>query len=261
MSRWRKASPRRRTPQVIAACVALLLLSGCVKYQEEWTFARNGSGTLRIMCEPSKQWMDRHQEDHWRATANLFIPAYPALSQTCARAGLTIQQCKYETVGGRPHIDIVIAFPSLRNVARCPLFADRTIQWQQSRFSASVLYVLRAYPEHLSYLRGTLLDKEWFSDGTIEVRMVFPGRVLRADGAQRDGCAVVATHSFDKLAQGANLSIYVMARTGYPWLWVTLGVLVVAGTGGWFAVRLWRRRHPPAPREWQPGQIKIETHC
>jgi len=249
-----------RARELAAALAVVSVLGGCVKYEEEWTFTRHGSGTVRITCEPSADWMKLHRARDWWSTADLFLPPYQALSQACAQAGLKVEKCLYETRGGRPHVSILISFPSLRNAARCSLFSDRVLQWRQGRFSATALNELRAYPAHLAQMRGTLLGKEWFADGSVEIRMVFPGRVVSAEGARRTGRTAVATMSLNDLGQGRNLCMMVTARTVYPWGWFLPLTLFPFGGAAWFAARWWKRGRPQS-RQWQPGDVKIETQC
>lgn len=258
--------PRRRwlparAVRLVACLCAVACLCSCIKYAEEWTFSRRGSGTVRITCEPSPAWLKLSRASDWWASSNIFIPSYAALSQSCARAGLTVSQCRYETHDGKPRVDIVIDFPSLRNVAQCSLFADRTLQWRQARFTSTVLYSLRAYPDQLSHLQGSLLRKDWFADATVEIRMTFPGRVLAVEGAQRLGRSVVVRTTLNDLAQGKDISIFATARTGYPWGWVIVMLVALLVTGAWIGWRILTRRRPPPPAVWQPGQVNFETQC
>ena len=60
------------------------------------------------------------------------MPPYVVLSQSCAQAGLELRQWSMRSRRGMTALALRITFPSLRAVARCPLFGERIVQWRAS---------------------------------------------------------------------------------------------------------------------------------
>jgi len=54
--------------------IAVFLLSSCLHYREEWNLEKNGSGTVRITCEPSPNWQNYTKISNWQMASALFLP-------------------------------------------------------------------------------------------------------------------------------------------------------------------------------------------
>jgi hypothetical protein len=203
---------------IILACI--LLFTGCVKYTEEWTFDRLGRGTIRITCEPSEEWKMNAQSTNWLHTVQFFIPPYHSLSQECARSGLRILECTVHRT--EPLITIVFAFDRLQQVSRCSLFADRLLQWRwgYKRRSMTFLHKLHTTASILPTANGHRWHPDWLTDGSVELRIAFPGNVTEVEGAELEDKYVVRRTSLTELFDNDSLLIMVSARKPFPWFLV-----------------------------------------
>ncbi len=237
------------TSRLTSLFLAGLLLCGCLDYREEWRFNEDGQGSVRITCEPSPHWRKYARATNWLEAATLFLPPYRALSQSCARAGIRIDRCRFETREGKPRIDLLISFDSLRNVARCNLFADRLLQWSRNRRTVTLLHRLRP-PGPLLAAGAGLLDDNWLSDGSFEVRTIFPGRVIECSGAERKGRAAILRLPLTEVADGRGITIMATARTAYPLILriavpaLALALVCAAGALLWNLYK--KKRSPPS---------------
>jgi len=238
-----------RGPQLSALCGLALLVTGCVRYVEEWRFARDGSGELMVTCAVPFDVPPRGADTSDSDPLGTLMPPYVAVSQSCAQAGLELRQCSVRSRRGMTALALRIAFPSLRAVARCPLFAERVLQWRASGRTATVMYEINGRPWDVPDAApetGVLASRP----SSLEVRLRFPGRVLSAQGAERHGRLAVFRTTLPALARQPHVAILVTARTRPPWWpWLLTGAVGVIATAG-VAVAIMRRyrsRKSPAP--------------
>mgnify|MGYP001206705055 CR=1 FL=1 len=226
-----------------------LLAAGCVRYVEEWRFARDGSGEIVVTCEVP---FDLPTQGADTSAAELFgtlMPPYVVLSQSCAQAGLELRQWSMRSRRGMTALALRITFPSLRAVARCPLFGERIVQWRASGRTATVMYEVNGRPWDVPEAApetGVLASRP----SSLEVRLRFPGRVLSARGAERNGRLAVFRTTLPALARQPRIAILVTARTRPPlWPWLLAVAMGLAATiAGVIAIaRLHRSCKPSAP--------------
>jgi len=195
-------------------------LSGCIHYSEEWHFNQNGSGSIQIICEPSPSWIEHAAATNWFQAALLFIPPYKSISQDFARAGVKIVHCKFTTQKGKPKIDMLVNFDSLSSIARTSLFSDRRLQWRKKLYSVTLLHHLST-KRPLGKAELASLDDGVLSDAKFDLKMFFPGRVIKVNGAQKKGNCVFINANLKNLAMGNPITITATARIAYP-LWFKL---------------------------------------
>ncbi|MCK5852498.1 hypothetical protein KAH27_05655 [bacterium] len=205
--------------------IITILLSSCIKYSEIWRFNKNGSGTLRIICEPSPDWLKHSGATNWFQATLLFIPPYKSLSQEFARAGVKINHCKFVTIKGKPRVDMLIAFDSLANISRTSLFSDRLLKWRKRRFKVTLLHRLST-KRPLGNVEMASLDDGILADATFDVKMYLPGRIISAQGAKKKKNCVYVNADLADLAMGNAITISATARTGYP-LWIKLMIALI----------------------------------
>ncbi len=205
--------------------IITLLLSSCIRYREIWRFNKNGSGTVRIICEPSPDWLKYSGATNWFQATLLFIPPYKSLSQEFARAGVKFNHCKFVTIKGKPRVDMLIAFDSLTSISRTSLFSDRLLKWRKRRFKVTLLHRLST-KRPLGKVEMASLDDGILSDATFDVKMYFPGRVISAQGAKKKENYVYVNANLSELAMSNAITISATARTGYP-LWIKLMIALI----------------------------------
>ncbi len=233
--------------RALISVAAMAVLAGCVDYREEWRFEPGGAGRVRIECQPSAAWRAAHEADEWHAAAKLFMPPFHSLSQVCARAGVRIERCRFEYRARRgvPRMELVLAFDTLQQIARCGLFAERELQWRRSGGVVTLLHRLHAYPSHITPPRDGLMHPAWFADGSVTVDTYMPGRVLRAEGALRKGRVVTASTTLNDMARGEGIVMLLQARVRHPWWWwavCALAAVVCASMLAWLVFTRMRRR-------------------
>jgi len=204
--------------------IFISLLSGCIRYSEVWRFNKNGSGTVRITCEPSSEWRAHAGATNWIQAAILFIPPYKSLSQEFARVGVKINHCKFTTSKGKPRVDMLISFNSLTSITRTSLFSDRLLQWRKKPFKVTLFHQLST-KRRLGKAELASLDDGILSDATFDVKMFFPGRVINVNGAKKKKNCVYVNANLAKLALGDTITIIATARTGHP-LWFKLILII-----------------------------------
>ncbi|RLD10083.1 MAG: hypothetical protein DRI44_06960 [Chlamydiae bacterium] len=207
------------------------LLSGCIRYSETWRFNENGSGTVRIICEPSPEWLKHSGATNWFQSVLLFIPPYKSLSQEFARVGVKFKHCKFATKKGKPYVDMLIAFNSLTSISRTSLFSDRLLQWRKKPFKVTLLHQLST-KRPLGKAEMASLGDNLLADAAFDVKMYFPGRVISVEGAKKKGNCAFINANLAKLAMGKAITISATARTGYSlWFKIMLAtmILIVAG--------------------------------
>jgi hypothetical protein len=213
--------------QYLFIFIFISLISGCIRYSEEWHFNKNGSGTVRIICEPSDRWLEHAGASNWVQSAILFIPPYKSLSQEFARVGVKINHCKFTTKKGKPRVDMLISFNSLTSIARTSLFSDRLLQWRRKPFKVTLLHRLST-KRRLGKAELASLDDGILSDATFDVKMFFPGRVINVQGAKKNDNCVYVNADLSKLATGDSITIIATARTGYPfWFKLILSISII----------------------------------
>jgi hypothetical protein len=202
-----------------------MILAGCVQYTEEWTFDRDGRGTIRITCEPSEQWKENTQSTNWLHTVQFFIPPYRSLSQECARAGLRILECTVHRT--EPLITIVFAFDRLQQVSGCSLFADRLLQWRwgYNRRTMTFLHKLHTTASILPTVNGHRWHPDWLTDGSVELRIALPGIITDVEGAELIDEYVVRRTTLTELFDHDSLLIMATARKPFPWFLIVCIVL------------------------------------
>ena len=229
--------------RVLAAVLLGLALAGCVHYREDWQFARDGSGIVRISC---RQLTDVQPRDARDATPPQYQPYFDAISQQCARASLRFEQQERQSAG---LYRAQIWFPSLRAAAQCPLFSGRVLQWSAQRGRARVLHVIREWPAGVA---GIAPGIEMLHTATpiFEWHMRFPGRVISATGCEAHGRTTQLIVPGDRIAGAPQISMLVVAHTRMTWwewlLWLTAALAVLAAGAMFVRLLLRRRRGPPA---------------
>jgi len=214
--------------RLLSLIIITLLLSSCIRYSEVWRFNKNGSGTVRIICEPSPDWLKHSGATNWFQAALLFIPPYKSLSQEFGRVGVKFEHCKFVTIKGKPRVDMLIAFDSLTSISRTSLFSDRLLQWRKRPFKVTLLHRLST-KRPLGKAEMASMDDGILSDATFDVKMYFPGRVISVQGAKKKKNYVYVNADLAKLAMGNAITISATARTGYP-LWFKILVTMIIFT-------------------------------
>jgi len=246
---------RKSVPKYFIFIIAIMLC-GCIHYREDWDFEKNGSGSVHISCEPSKNWQKYAKISNWEAAATLLLPNYSAISQMCARAGVTIEQCKYRKQSGKPKIDIILSFKSLRSLAKCNLFSDRILQWHKSGKTISYFYKLLLNQSHFAAGKSSFVDRNWLADGLIEFSANFPGKVAKVKGAERKGKKISLAFPASFLVDNSEITISATIKTVPPvfrWF-LFISVLIVFLILSLFFLYKWFKRFPdPPPKEKKPG--------
>jgi hypothetical protein len=228
----------------------VFVLSGCFHYSEHWRFDSQGAGTVSIRCHPAGTWLQMESPTQWLAGVRLFMPPYKALSQSCARVGVRVTRCRVETDDGVPRVEVQLAFPSVSHVARCPLFADRNLQWRANRFTAALLYRVPALPGQFAGAPLFAGEEETLRTATFDLAMEFPGRVIEVSGARRRGKLVSLALPFDAFVASNGVAVVATTSIALPWWYWTAGAIVVVVAVGlsllWFMNRA--RRHANTTR-------------
>jgi hypothetical protein len=182
---------------------------------------------VTIRCRPAGNWLAPSSTTQWLAGVKLFMPPYHALSQACARAGLSLTRCRLTTEAGVPRIELVMTFPSLMHASRCTLFADRQLQWHANRYSVTLLHRIPALPAQFADAPLFAHERDTLHAGTFGLRMVLPGRVTAVEGAQRQGNAIMLALPFDAFAASNGVAVTATARVRLPWWYWGAGCAVV----------------------------------
>lgn len=235
--------PSARISSLCLPLVAAALLAGCVKYTEQWEINEAGGGSVRITCEPTAAWKRQFGQKNWKQTAALFLPSYQALSQECVAAGVRLNRCRYETRFGRPRVELAIAFDTIARLERMAFFRDRILACQLNGGILLFLHRLRTAPAASWAAGDDLTSSANLADGLVEWRVKFPGRVLKASGADASGSVITARRSLREALSGRDIMFTATARTRplMPWwvdlLLVLLALIVLAFGIRWIASR------------------------
>jgi hypothetical protein len=182
----------RRTIYAAALCGCLVMVAGCISYEQHITFESDGSG--RVVLDT---WVDYFDNDEGGDQA-VGEKTAPEIGEELAPAfaglkGVTIEEnwtkVEGEEDNRREHTRLVLTFDKVERLNGRGVFENQKLSFKKKGKEFAFTQVIRNeqkeetedYAEESEELARTL-----FEDYTLTYTVVMPGRVTDADGAVGD---------------------------------------------------------------------------
>ena len=226
----------------ILALAALMVLTACFDYRENWVFDKAGNATVHIVCSLSQEFLKKNPEITLEEERLLLAPFWPtnALPHSVALLSRGII-----TSNSHVALDIRLKGP-VRDLAAAPFFKRRVINFadQKKGLTFFCRFDLGGDSANLPY------------DGTAEFSYVFPGEIEKAN-LPFVGRKLVKRYKLSDLSNEKQLFFTASCRYPdfLPWketLYVVLCFLAFFLFSLLYRERLKRAPRDPAPI---PGDI------
>lgn len=193
----------------------LVLIAGCISYEQDTQLDEDGSGSMQIHYWISEDMLT------WFKGGNLSFNEDSVRAQYRAEH-ITVESLRSETreSDSTRHVFVTLSFDDIRRLPECPGFKDLDIKWMRE---GDVYRFVQTLPAASSSGDGML---EHF---TFTYRFEFPGEVRESNADSLDGSLAVWSYKLSDLSEQKQLEAVVVASTGTNIWWVlgVLGVVVV----------------------------------
>lgn len=212
---------RTRAIRYIWACAVMLVLAACVDYTEEWHIESDGSGTVSVRCTAVGEWKKQLQKENKAAATMLFMPQFSSLSQSCARAGVHVKECRVAFEDDVPVAYFTLAFRRVADIEKTPLGTGRDISWRRRR-RKGVFRQSFTGGEYAPAGAG-LSTVDETRDGRITIRWFMPHRVVKTEGAKKTGRRVCElSQPLQQIFTDPKSSVMIETHAIWWKLWLSL---------------------------------------
>jgi hypothetical protein len=183
----------RRNTQMVALCCLALLAAGCISYQQNTTFAEDGSG--RIVVDT---WLDYYGTEEDGAEESNATSAAPDISEELGPAfadleGVKIEEnwTKVEGEGDekREHTHLVLAFDKVETLNGFGVFKNQQLSFENAGPKFVFTQVIRnerADDEEEASPESEELARTLFEGYTFTYTLTMPGNVSETNGTLSD---------------------------------------------------------------------------
>ena len=206
--RSRRIMPRRLLPLLL---LAVLVLPGCLNYEQHTRLEEDGSGTAEI-----HYWIG---ENVFMFMKNVKLPFNEdSIRQQYSADGVTVLDARTgsEDSDSTRHVWISLAFDDIRELSDCDGFKDVGFRWQSE---GDVFRFEQSMPAS-----GTS-SEEVLRQFTFTYTYEFPGVVRESNADTVDGNRAVWVFPLSEMGNGVTLTATVEASSGANIYWV-LGIIL-----------------------------------
>ncbi len=184
----------RRNIQVVALCCLALMAAGCISYQQNTTFAEDGSG--RIVVDT---WLDYYGTEEDGAETSSETPPPPEISEELGPAfagleGVQVEEnwTRVEGEGDkkREHTHLALAFDKVETLNGFGVFKNQELSFEKvgPKFVfTQVIRNERADDEEEASPESEELARTLFEGYTFTYTLTMPGSVSETNGTLTEG--------------------------------------------------------------------------
>lgn len=198
-----------------AALITLLLLPGCLHYEQETTLDASGSGSMRIHYWSSEQTLS------WMENGDLSFDEERARTQYEGN-GVQVTNVAVETQASDStrHVRVDLDFDSIEKLGSAKGFSGSSFAWKGDGDT-------RAFTHTITPRGGT--GDVSLDAFTVRYIYHFPGEIVECNADSTDGSTAVWTFPLSDLSKPQKLTatIAVSASNGVTWVLGVIGVVVL----------------------------------